>query len=56
VKLNSGNVFNGSVNDVVYMGKNKDSIDIYLIEITDKFGKIVAFNSNDILIIKEEER
>jgi hypothetical protein len=38
------------------MGKRNDDIDIYLIEITDKFGNIAAFNSTDILLIKEEER
>ena len=55
VKLNSGAVYSGFVNDVVFIGKNTFDIDLFMIEILDKFGSVVVFSSNEVQLIKEEK-
>lgn len=47
--------YKGHCDDVVYLGKNIENIDIYYIEITDMNGKKAGFNSNNIKLIKEEK-
>lgn len=55
VKLNSGSVYSGTIKKVSYIGKNEFDVDLFMIEIIDKFGAIVCFSSNEIKLIKEEE-
>lgn len=47
--------YSGVIKDVQYLGKNSNSIDIYFLEMIDKFGDRVGFNSNSIKFIGEEE-
>lgn len=46
--------YKGHCDDVVYMGKNTDKIEVWFIEITDMNGKKAGFVSNNIKLIKEE--
>lgn len=47
-------IYSGLVEEVVFMGKNTKGMDIYFLEITDKFGDKVGFASNSIKLIQEE--
>ena len=55
VKLNSGSVYSGKVTDVIYSGKDRYDVDLFMLEIIDKFKSIVIFSSNEIKLIKEEK-
>ena len=55
VKINSGAVYSGTVKNVSYIGKSEFNVDLFMIDIIDKFGSIVCFSSNEIKLIKEEE-
>lgn len=45
----------GVCDDVIYVGRNIDGVEMYYIEITDIEGKKNGFSSNAIKIIKEEK-
>lgn len=47
--------YKGHCDDVVYLGKNINDIDIFFIEITDMKGKKAGFSSDKIKLIKEED-
>lgn len=54
VRLVFERFYTGIVKEVTFMGKDENNVDIFLIGITDKFGKFVAFSSKEIKLIKEE--
>jgi hypothetical protein len=47
--------YSGTVNDVVFLGKNIDDVEVWFIEMTDKFGLKVGFSSTQIKLIDEEK-
>lgn len=47
--------YSGIVQDVSFMGKNTLGIEVWFIEIRDKFGEKVGFTSNAIKLIQEEK-
>jgi hypothetical protein len=47
--------YSGFVTDVVFMGKNTEEVEIWFIEIIDKFGNKVGFSSTSIKLIDEEK-
>jgi hypothetical protein len=47
-------MYSGLVNEVTYIGKSIHDIDLFFIEITDKFGERVGFTSSSIKLIEEE--
>lgn len=52
--INGIRSYQGSVNDVVFMGKNSEGVEIYFIEIIDRYGMKIGFASNSIKLIQEE--
>ena len=48
-------IYSGIINDVVHMGKNTEGVEIYFLEMTDKFGERVGFSSTSIKLIEEEK-
>jgi hypothetical protein len=54
VRLSSGKVYNGIVEDVQYMGDDLSNHNFYFITIIDKFDNTVGFTTRDISEIKEE--
>lgn len=54
VKLKSGNFFNAVIDNVTYLGKDENDVDMFFISATDKFGMCVAFTNTDIMLIKQE--
>lgn len=47
--------YSGIVEEVNYLGKNIDGVEIWFLMITDKFGAKVGFNSSQIRLIEEEK-
>lgn len=47
--------YQGLVTDVEFMGKNVEGVELWFIEIVDKFGSKVGFISNTIKLIDEEK-
>lgn len=54
-KLISGRIYTGTVQSVIFIGLGKSDSQRYMIEIIDKFGKIVCFTSNEIELMEERE-
>lgn len=48
-------LYTGVVKEVVFMGKNTEGVDVYFLEITDKFGESVGFQSSQIKLIEIQE-
>lgn len=46
--------YSGVIQDVIFMGKNPEGVEIYFIEILDKYNMKVGFNSDTIKFIQEE--
>lgn len=55
LKIYPNTIYNGKINEVTFMGYNKDGKPIYLISMTDKFGKFIVFNSNEIKFIEQQD-
>jgi len=55
VKLNSQRVYSGIINEVTWIGKNNFGIDIYILDMTDKFGSKLSFSNTEINLIEEEK-
>ena len=47
--------YSGMVNDVVFIGKNIDKVDVYFLDITDIKGQNIGFSSTQVKFIKEEK-
>lgn len=47
--------YSGIIEDISFMGKNTESVEVYFISIKDKFGFKVGFVSTQIEVIKEEK-
>lgn len=47
--------YQGIVNEIQYLGKNIDNIDVWFISMIDKFGMKVGFSSAQIKLIEEEK-
>ena len=56
VRLNSNNlVFSGKILDIVFMGKDIQDVDIYMVTMRDKFGMLQTFSSKEIALLQEKE-
>lgn len=53
--INGLRSYSGIINDIIFMGKNIEGIEIWFIELIDKFGDKVGFASNQIKLIQEEK-
>jgi hypothetical protein len=55
VKLNSQRVYSGIIEEVTWIGKNNFGVDIYILDMTDKFGSKLSFSNTEINLIEEEK-
>lgn len=54
VSLNGDRKYSGLVQEVVYMGRDVDNVEVYLFILKDKYGKLVSFSNKEIELIQEE--
>jgi hypothetical protein len=54
LKIYPNTIYTGIIREVNFVGYDNNGEPIYLIEMIDKFGKRVAFNSNEIKFIEEQ--
>lgn len=47
--------YSGIIDEVVFLGKNSEGVEIYFLSMIDKFNEKVGFNSNNINLIQEEK-
>lgn len=55
VKLFSNRVYSGTCDEVVYMGKDEQGFDIFMLSMTDKFNSKVSFSNKEVKFIEEEK-
>jgi hypothetical protein len=54
--LNNNRKYSGICQEIVYLGKDEDKADLFMISIIDIFGKWVSFSSKEIGLIDEEDK
>jgi hypothetical protein len=55
LKLLSQRVYSGIINEVTWIGKDNFGVDIYIFDMTDKFGSKLSFSNKEINLIEEEK-
>jgi len=56
VKLISQRVYSGIINEVTWIGKDNFGVDIWILDMTDKFGSHLSFSNKEINLIEEEKQ
>lgn len=47
--------YNGIIEEVVFLGKNIEDVEVWFFYMTDKFGNKVGFSNTQIKLIEEEK-
>jgi hypothetical protein len=55
VKLNSQRVYSGKIIEVTWIGKDNFDVDIYILDMIDKFGSKLSFSNKELNLIEEEK-